>query len=547
MRQHRNYSKAWRVIAALAVVTAASCGSDDDAQPSAVTEHASADTVGSTAGSSPADTSAAPEPSGTDAAAPSDLSVDIVLTGEPTALEACDSPLSGVGTVLRSNVTQALTVINPDTGVVEPQLATEWDQVDDSTWTFTLREGVTFQDGEPFDAAAVAFGIDRAMNPDLACTVASDQFSGQEVTVTAIDDLTVEIATSTPSPILPKALSFMDFPSPKTPLDAKQPTAVGTGPYTIAEQSPDGIVLERWEDYWGDLPAVQTANYSWLTEASARSALAKTSDASIVYGMLPQDAGVDGVVQYTTTDTLQYRMSTNIAPLDDIRLREAINLAIDREGIIASAMGGLGEPASQITGPYNEGYNDTIPLYEFDPDRAKALVDDARAAGVAVDTPITIYERAGHFPGIAAVDQAMQAQLAAIGLTVEIEVVDPEVAIDISLSPRNVDRPPNLAENVHGNASGDAWNTLSTKYLSTGRSSTLDEGTPLDIAIQSGGVASGDERKALFQDAFALVREVFPDVPMFHMSGLIYINPSISYQPNPNTANLLDLSTIVAS
>jgi peptide/nickel transport system substrate-binding protein len=127
--------------------------------------------------------------------------VRIVLPIEPTTLEPCDSTLSSTGVVVRSNITEPLIERNPTTGALEPLLATEWEATSDTEWTFTLREGVTFQDGTPFNADAAAFAIDRAVNSSLGCDVEGQMFGDPDLTLEVIDDTTLKVTTEVPDPL----------------------------------------------------------------------------------------------------------------------------------------------------------------------------------------------------------------------------------------------------------------------------------------------------------------------------------------------------------
>ena len=134
-------------------------------------------------------------------------SITVVLPEEPPSLEPCESKHSSVGRVIIRNVTQSLTVIDPDTGALEPLLATAWEQIDPLTWHFKLRDGVTFSDGAAFDSSAVAAAIDRLQRDDIVCNTKEQTLGGVELTVTPVDALTVEIRTSEPVPILPTMMS----------------------------------------------------------------------------------------------------------------------------------------------------------------------------------------------------------------------------------------------------------------------------------------------------------------------------------------------------
>ena len=134
-------------------------------------------------------------------------SLTVVVTDEPKSLDPCDTGLSNNSRVLRNNITETLVNLDPANGAVLPSLATAWSQVDDLTWEFKLREGVTFHDGAPFDAAAVAAALTRAQSPDLGCEVANADLKGVVFTPEVFDPLTLRISTDIVEPILPNKMA----------------------------------------------------------------------------------------------------------------------------------------------------------------------------------------------------------------------------------------------------------------------------------------------------------------------------------------------------
>ncbi len=154
----------------------------------------------------------------------------IVLPEEPPTLEPCDASLTATGRVTRANITEALTEREPSTGRLEPALATKWTRDSATSWTFTLRRGVTFHDGSPFTAAAAAFSIKRATDSDIDCNVDGYIITESKITAKAVDDTTLEVTTAEPDPILPLRLSFVEIVPPSTDPDSRVREPVGTGP-----------------------------------------------------------------------------------------------------------------------------------------------------------------------------------------------------------------------------------------------------------------------------------------------------------------------------
>ncbi|GAA3354103.1 hypothetical protein GCM10017744_010480 [Streptomyces antimycoticus] len=180
----------------------------------------------------------------------------VVLTQEPPTLEPCESSLTATGVVVRSNITEPLVERDPTSGKLEPLLATGWRQTKPTTWTFDIRPGVTFQNGQPFTAKDAAFSIDRAVNSDLACNVDGYVFGDAKLDVHAVSPTRLTVTTEKTDPILPLRLSFVEIVPRTTDTKAKVRIPIGTGPYAVTSwQTGVSISLARNADYWGKAPA----------------------------------------------------------------------------------------------------------------------------------------------------------------------------------------------------------------------------------------------------------------------------------------------------
>ena len=471
--------------------------------------------------------------------------VTVTLPEEPNTLDPCDTSSSQVGRVLRQNVTEALTVTNPETGEVEPKLATSWQQASPTTWAFEIRENVTFHDGTPLTAEAVATAFNRAMRPELECHVLGFLFGDNEYEATATSDFTVELTTRDPDPILPTRMSFIDVGAPSLPTDAKVREPVGTGPYRfVAWDTGQSIRLERQDAYWGEAPQVEEATYIWRTEPIVRASTVTAGEADIALDIAPQDAGTDLDVSYPNYETSFLRVDTQVAPLDDIRVRQAINYAIDRQALVGTVFDANVIPATQIILPSVVGYSPNVPLYDYDPEQARALIEEARADGVPVETPIVLYGRLGIYPNSTEALEVVQAMLMDVGLQAEVEMMEVNAWLEVLLKPFAENRPPNLVQAMHGNDQGDAVFTVGTKFASSGAESTLDDPT-LDNLFTEAAVATGEERQNLYQQGFEyMADEVVPVVPLFHMVGNIRVADRVNYQPDSSTNSQIPLSNI---
>lgn len=482
----------------------------------------------------------------TGAAGDDDASIVIALPEEPVSLDPCDASYTENNRVLTDNVTEALMRRDPETGELIPALATEWTEVDGRTYDFTLREGVEFSDGTPLDAEAVAVAVNRSFKPEHSCGVKGFIFNDEDLQATAIDEHTVRVQATQDDPILPLRISFIEIGL--TDEDTKTDTPIGTGPYVLEEWNRrTSITLTRNPNYWGEAPSIENVEYVFRAESSVRANLVRTGDADLAIALAPQDVGDgSGVQNYELAETLFLRIDTFAEPMNDLDVRTAINLAIDREGLVDGVMSGQGTPASQIIVQNVNGYDPDIEVWPYDPEQAKALIDAAAARGVDVSREITLYTRAGFYANSDQVMEGVAEMLRQAGLNVTIQQLDAAAWLDDVLrQPKNPERV-GLTENVHGNNTGDAVFTVVTKYSSDGDESTLDD-PELDSMIATAATATGDERVELFRQVMRYITtDVVAMVPIAHLGGALITSDRLEYTPNLQSADILRVADMTA-
>lgn len=482
---------------------------------------------------------------GEDGAADSADTVRIVVPEEPETLEPCMNAFTSTGRIGRQNLTEGLTFRDPATSEITPLLAEEFTQSDPLTWRFILRDGVTFHDGSALGADDVVATIRRVFNPELACGVTSEYFGENVVEASAVDDSTVELRTGTPDPILPLRMSFVGIVPSETDPDARVREPIGTGPYQFGSWEPGlALTLDRFEGYWGDKPEFAHAKYEWRSEASTRASMVQNGEADIATQLTALQVDDEYAVTFSTNETPYLRLDPTQPPMDDIRVREAINLAIDRQALLDTIFGGVGELASQIVPEGVVGHNPDIEVWPYDMQRAQALIAEAAADGVPVQTPIRLIGRNGIYPRSSEAMEVIQAQLQTAGLNVTIEMLEVNEWLQYMIRPFPADVGPAITQGQHGNQSGDASFTMYNNYGTNGGQSTY--GTPeLDALIKRASEASGDERQKLFAEALAYqADEVIRDAVMLRLSGVIAISPRVSYQPNSATPDELRLADV---
>lgn len=451
-------------------------------------------------------------------------SVTLVMEGEPRSLGAWTGFLTDSYPVLR-NVEEALTNRDPVTNDLVPELATSWEQVDDLTWRFQLREGVTFHDGSPFNAEAAASSLNHTWGKDNDFIIR--QYIGPEFVATAVDEYTLDVTTETPDPILPVRLYFSPISSAQHLAEHPEEydtVPVGTGPYRFVEWARgERIVLEANPDWWGidaedsyGKATIADATMLFRQEAEVRAAMVSAGEADFArWVTAEQCAAVPTCSEGPGVETLMLRLDTPNPALADLRVRQAIALAIDKDSIMSQIMGG-GATAAMIAGPAATGFNPDLEPIPYDPERAAQLIAEAAADGVPVDAPLVVETSAGWIPRSSEAIQIIADSLRSIGLTnvttLELETARSEEMFVVPLDQIPPERGL-LAYWSHGNELMDYSASLSGYYTCSSTVSTFCD-PEVDAQIQAASELSGDARDAALQELAATVLEPLPIVPI---------------------------------
>lgn len=336
------------------------------------------------------------------------------------------------------NIYDGLVKQSPDMKSLEPGLATSWELVDDTTWEFKLREGVEFHNGEPFNADTVLAWFERLQT-------LTDRIEGYNSSighipavesVEKVDDYTVRFLTEIPDPVLPRRLSsyFLLIP-PKQYIEenggdqALFDKTVGTGPYKFVEWvKDDHLLLEANEDYWGGAPAIKQIEIRPVPEASARFAALQAGEAQIADAIPPavmpqveEAANLDiRSVPEATRTYWWYITSENSEPLGDVKVRQALNYAVDKQALIDELLSGHAKQTASIVTFQSFGYCD-VPEYEYDPEKARELLSEA---GYADGFDLTINYSPGHYLAQDEIVQATGNYLQEVGINVEYQTFE---------------------------------------------------------------------------------------------------------------------------
>jgi len=316
---------------------------------------------------------------------------DTLRIGVASMPGSFDPPNETSNTGIRTlyNTFETLIWADPsDNYELKPMLATSWNRISDTALELSLREGVMFHHGVEFTSRDVVASFERVLDPDSPYSLARSLLS-VITDIEAPDEYTVIVRTDEPDPILEERLAsnwgaWIVPADPAEDLSSEEfgQLGYGTGPFKLVERTPEGAVLEYFEDYWGERPAVDRVEYRLIPEFSARLTAIANNEVDIIAQVPPDQIEAtnarDGVevkgVNIFNMHMLIY--NTSEPPLNDQRLRQAMNLAVDRELLSETLWSGRAPVARSHQYPeYGDYYIEDRPIPEFNPDRARELIE----------------------------------------------------------------------------------------------------------------------------------------------------------------------------
>jgi peptide/nickel transport system substrate-binding protein len=346
-----------------------------------------------------------------------------------------------------------------------PRLAIGWDKVTDTLWRFRLRPDVVFHDGTPFTARDVVYSFCRV--PNVANSPGLYRpYTASVRHIRTPDPLTVEIETQGPAPFLPDDLSNIAIISARaagapaeitydtttcgitewpatSAFNAVGPVAVGTGPFRLVSFTPNQEAeLARNERHWGPRPAHDRVVMRVLGNTGARTAAMLSGSVDLIErppvenldrlratpGLTLVEAPSANLIYMSFDQQLQPSPAVTTAdgrnPFKDVRVRQAVSMAINREAIVARILGGHAHPASQMAAPMVFGHNPAIPVERFDPEAARRLLAEA---GFPNGFRLTLHTPNGRYQSDVAVAQAIAQMLTRIGIETQVESVAPSI------------------------------------------------------------------------------------------------------------------------
>lgn len=462
--------------------------------------------------------------------------VVVALTGEPANLDFTTTAGAAIPQALMANVYEGLVEIDQD-GQIQPLLAKSWDISEDRTsYTFKLQPDVKFSNGAPFTAEDVKFSLERVKSDAWVSSLKTKMAVVD--TVTVLSDTEVRVDLTRPS----NAWLF-DLGTPvgamfdESGVANLASTAIGTGPFAVAAWNRgESIELEARDDYWGEAAKVETATLRYFADAVATTNALRSGDVDVVYNMqapelLPTfaDDNEFQVLEGTSNGEIVLSMNNARAPFNDVRVRQAVMHAVDRQAVLDTAWSGYGTLVGAPVPPTDPYYEDLNGEYPYDPEKARALLAEAGAENL--DITFTVPTR----PYATAVSEIVVSQLAEVGINARIESAEfPAVWLDKVFTRHDYDMSVVLAVE-----SRDVLTMFNNPgyYLGYDNSKIKDAAAAADAADEAGYVSGMQEVvRTITDDAAADVLFLFPNI--------VVAKAGVTGLPANSVTEALDLGSV---
>jgi peptide/nickel transport system substrate-binding protein len=390
-----------------------------------------------------------------------DKTLTIAVTNMMNTFDPHMTASVGTDLSLLSHIYPSLVLRGPDMKIV-PSLATEWKSVDDLTWRIKLRSDATFNDGEKIDAAVVKWNFDRVRDPAVNARIKA--WFTQITDVSVISPTEIEIKTSTPYPAMIGQMSMFFLLPPKWAADHKPATETASGgAYVVSSIKPgDSVTLDANPGYWGPKPEFGHVVFRVIPDAASRVAALMAGEVDFINSIPTTEISrikTSGMAQagaVPSTRTVFIKFNTEKAPLDNKLLRQALNYAVDKEGIVKAIFNDQANIAQcQVLSKDYFGFNPDLKPYAYDPDKAAALL---KQAGGAPAQPIELEVSTGTYLNGEEVVQAVASQLEEIGVKTKITEMQFSTYMDKYLKAKDLGRLSLLSQ---------AWPTIDADGLLT--------------------------------------------------------------------------------
>lgn len=469
-----------------------------------------------------------------------------------------------------TNIYDTLVSETRDLGIA-PSLATSWENINPKTWRFHLREDVQFHDGTPFNAQAVKFTFDRALNEENPARGLS--MAGPISKVEVVDEHTVDISTTEPYGPFLQAISEVFVFGIVSPTavekhgDEYGRHPVGTGPFAFESWDKNSqIVLERNDNYWGDKAKIDRLVFRVIPEASSQ---VLAFGAQEIDGIMSPDPSLlprleqDGadIYQIPGLRQLYIGFNTKKPVVSDVRVRRALNHLVDRAALADKILKGSAAPAVGYLPKQVFGFHDTG-IYEYNPEKARELFADAgwtpgpdgKLQKDGEPLTLTFWGYSGRDPNSRQLAQAVQGMLQNEGVTVDLQVWDyaqlgsaiwRETPEDPSKAPYDIYM---LGwTTITGDADFTLYGTFSDISMPPdGLNATFWAPDEYMAALDTGRFSTDqNEREEAYQKALSMTHEAAPRIPLVVLTQVAAFQPYVTgYEPHPVEYYMLEMQSV---
>jgi peptide/nickel transport system substrate-binding protein len=452
-------------------------------------------------------------------------------------IDGLDPAKEGTFTKEKAMMVETLVDASPDFSL-KPHLAESWKQLSDTLWQFTLRTGVTFHNGDDLTAEIAAISLNRALevNPSIRNMT-------KIKAIKAIAPQVLEIETTETYPALPATLVYSNtaITHPDSGKNKQDIIThpIGTGPYRLSEwqQAKQTVVLEKFADYWGDNPKIEKIVFRSIPDPSTRSLEIQKGSVDLVadapYGDLDilRKKGLEVTIANTARVYMLTFGSLIDTPFADLKVRQALSQAINREEIVKYILFGMGKPA---TGSYEDNMvfsNQQLKPYPFNPTGAKTLLAEAGWKDSDGDKildkdgkklKLTLYTYPQR-PGLKPMAMAIQQQWHNIGVATDVKIMDWS-AIEKTMGPGDV----RLAAFASAMIPDPDY-FMRRMYTRNGGSNTWGYfNKDVEELISRGNKTTDPEKRlALYKEAQAIVYDDLPLIPVSYYGVNIITKPEV--------------------
>lgn len=443
-----------------------------------------------------------------------------------------------------TNIFDGLTYRGPDRKLVAG-LATAWEELDGGKrLRFTLREGVKFHNGEPFNAEAVKYTFDRLLGEEGSKGPQKSNYAAIE-RVEIIDEKTVDLHLKAPDPVLlTKLAGYGAMIVPPKYIQEKgedyfNAHPVGTGPFKFVSYEPKvAIKLEAFADHWGGAPKLSNLDYRFIAEPATAVAELQAGRVDLVIpptipiGMIPTIEGDDKLQLVSTSGPTVYalRFNTRDGITKDPKVRKALILGVDRDTIIQSILGGQAAPIASFQGELSFGFDPSMKPLPYDPEQAKALLKEA---GVAPGASVQIDVR-GNDATFNEVVQAVASYLQLVGINATIKPYETNVLLNDIIPAGKTGA---MFQQAWGGWTLDYDNTAYSMYHSGEKWNPYDKDADLDKLLESQrSITDQPKREEILKQIANYAADRALEMPLYNLNAIYGVSKRVkNFTPVPDS------------